>query len=109
MANDFEEEFVTDITEGDEDKVINTALVPIKLAYGIDASDQAEGSPIALNLGPIIASNKASSAAKAARLIPHFRLLSKCIAKQQNGCMQDLDAVLGCPIWMIPDETYDKL
>ena len=23
--------------------------------------------------------------------------------------MDDLDAVLGCPIWMIPDETYDKL
>ena len=40
-------------------------------------------------------------------LIP--RLLSKCIAKQQNGCMQDLDAVLGCTIWMIPDDTYDKL
>ena len=46
---------------------------------------------------------------KATRLIPHFRLLSKCIAKQQNGCMQDLDAVLGCTIWMIPDDTYDKL
>ena len=71
--------------------------------------DQTEETPIALNLGPIIASNKASSAAKAARLIPHFRLLSKCIAKQQNGCMQDLDAVLGCTIWMIPDDTYDKL
>ena len=38
-----------------------------------------------------------------------LRLLSKCIAKQQNGCMQDLDAVLGCTIWMIPDDTYDKL
>ena len=23
--------------------------------------------------------------------------------------MQDLDAVLGCPIWMIPEDTYDKL
>ena len=76
MANDFEEEFVADVSEGDEDKVINTAIVPLKLAYGIEAKDQTEETPIALNLGPIIASNKASSAAKAARLIPHFRLVN---------------------------------
>ena len=70
MANDFEEEFVADVSEGDEflfiylfififylfflfyfiyffnlnlfflgdeDKVINTAIVPLKLAYGIEA------------------------------------------------------------------------
>ena len=81
MANDFEEEFVADVSEGDEDKVINTAIVPLKLAYGIEAKDQTEETPIALNLGPIIASNKASSAAKAARLIPHFRLVNNfCIA-----------------------------
>ena len=81
MANDFEEEFVADVSEGDEDKVINTATVPLKLAYGIEAKDQTEETPIALNLGPIIASNKASSAAKAARLIPHFRLVNNfCIA-----------------------------
>ena len=36
-------------------------------------------------------------------------MLSKCIAKQQNGSMEDLDALLGCPVWMVPDETYDKL
>ena len=23
--------------------------------------------------------------------------------------MEDLDALLGCPVWMIPNETYDKL
>ena len=75
MANDFEQEYVIDIAEGDEDRVITTALVPLKLAYGIEHmnNDQLEASPIALNLGHMVASNKGSSAAKAARLIPHFR------------------------------------
>ena len=40
MANDFEEEFVADVSEGDEDKVINTATVPLQLAYGIEAKGQ---------------------------------------------------------------------
>ena len=109
MAKDFEEEYVEDVAEGDEDRVVNTALVPLKLAYGIEYDNHLEANAIALNLGHMVASNKGSSAAKAARLIPHFRLLSKCIAKQQDGKMDDLDAVLGCPIWMIPDETYEKL
>ena len=34
--------------------------------------------------------------------------MSKCITKQQDGKLDDIDAVLGCPIWMITDETYDK-
>ena len=40
-------------SEGDEDKVINTALVPIKLAYGIEASDQAEGKVTMISIGRI--------------------------------------------------------
>ena len=39
----------------------------------------------------------------------HFcRLMSKCIGKQQNGHLDDIDAVLGCPIWMVSEEIYDK-
>ena len=73
MAKDFEEEYVEDVAEGDEDRVENTALVPLKLAYGIEYDNHLEANAIALNLGHMVASNKGSSAAKAARLIPHFR------------------------------------
>ena len=45
----------------------------------------------------------------AARLIPHFRLLSKCISKQQNGDMQDIDALLGCPLWMPKCEKIEAM
>ena len=31
----------------------------------------------------------------ASRMIPHFRLLSKCISKQNNGDVTDIDALLG--------------
>ena len=57
-----------DVAVGDEDKVLNTALLPLKLTYGLEP-----GHPIALNLGTIVASNKGSCLAKVARLIPHFR------------------------------------
>ena len=35
--------------------------------------------------------------------------MSKCISKQENGKLEDIDAVLGCPIWMVTEDTYDKL
>lgn len=38
-----------------------------------------------------------------------FRLLSKCIVKQQKGDLQDINAVLGAPIWMPQKDIFGKL
>ena len=62
-----------DVAVGDEDKVLNTALLPLKLSYAIKENNLDSEQPIALSLGNIVASNKGSCQAKVARLIPHFR------------------------------------
>ena len=42
-------------------------------------------------------------------MIPHFRLLSKCIAKQSNGDCKDIDALLSCHLWMPKFEKVEAL
>ena len=42
-------------------------------------------------------------------MIPHFRLLSKCISKQSNGDCKDIDALLSCHLWMPKFEKVESL
>jgi hypothetical protein len=61
------------------------AFLPQKLTFGIDDPEVAEDSSgIAINLSNLVFKSTNS----ATRLIPHFRLLSKCISRQQNGDLQ---------------------
>ncbi len=109
MANDFQEEFIVDVTDKDlEGNEAREGFLPMKLAFAIDDPALELGN-IGLNLAPILFAKGGLSSAKAARLIPHFRLMSKCIMRQQDGQLDDIDAVLGCPIWMVSAETYDKV
>ena len=50
-----------------------------------------------------------SGDAMASQMLPHFRLLSKCTSKQHNGDVDEIDAVLGCPLWMPSNENLDEM
>lgn len=108
MTNNFQDDFIVDVTEEDyKGKVHYDKLLPTKLAFGIDdEAAKASQEYICLNLAHIVMKSRSSMAV---RLIPHFRLMSKCISKQQGGNLEDIDAVLGCPIWIVNEaDTYDK-
>ena len=42
-------------------------------------------------------------------MIPHFRLLSKCNSRQDNGGLEEIDALLACPLWMPNNENLDEM
>lgn len=70
MANDFQDEFVVDLTKDDVDgRVIDDKFPPVKLAFSID-DPATDFSNIGVNLGPMVSKGNSSLAA---RLIPHFR------------------------------------
>ena len=95
-------------------------FVPLALRFSLEsaaANSNEDDEPqvnIAVNLGPLVAPagstsagpRKASSAAD--RLIPHFRLLRICIAAQNDDDLTDIDALLGCPLWLPKPEVIEK-
>ena len=43
-----------------------------------------------------------------ARLIPTFRLLSKSVMAKCKGDLEENDTVLGCGVWMFPNDVLSN-
>ncbi|CAH1783101.1 unnamed protein product [Owenia fusiformis] len=115
VISDFQDDYVVDI-----DKSPNTrnSLLEWESLLGLD--DEEEGG-IAINLLPLLMQNMKQKQTltnhskskqrlvSPAGLAPHFRLLRVCEQKQRNGNLEEIDALLGCPVNMFKMEILSKV
>ncbi|KAI0237248.1 Fanconi anemia group D2 protein [Lamellibrachia satsuma] len=133
VINDFQDDFVVDIDPVqtsihqrkstshfvvDIDPVqtsTSVAGLAMSLQFGLD--DENDGT-IAINLLPLVASNSKSRVdiiatgerqVSPVSLAPHFRLLQMCEGRQHDGDLEEIDALLGCPLYLPCPEVADKL
>ncbi|XP_075429886.1 Fanconi anemia group D2 protein isoform X2 [Ascaphus truei] len=114
VLEDFQDDFVVDLTptvEGDH-------LFPVKDMYNLD-EDESQGG-IVINLLPLLSHNlvgkgteqattKESRLASLVCLPPFFRLLRLCVEEQNNGNLEEIDALLGCPLYLTDLEVTEKM
>uniref|UniRef100_A0A670I1J1 FA complementation group D2 n=1 Tax=Podarcis muralis TaxID=64176 RepID=A0A670I1J1_PODMU len=101
--------------------VVCAFLLPVKSLYSLE-DDKSEGI-IAINLLPLLSQNTedwtrtffVSSLLSLPRVVsplclsPFFRLLRLCMAELNQGSLDDVDALLGCPLYLTNLEVVGKL
>ncbi|XP_062853926.1 Fanconi anemia group D2 protein isoform X2 [Trichomycterus rosablanca] len=113
---DFQEDFVVDL----EPEITGSFPFPASMLYNLD-EDESQGG-IAINLLPLIAqdlprkadsfvsdSNKNSRHASPLCLASFFRLLRLCEEKQHEGDLEEIDALLGCPLILTDMGVVEKV
>ncbi|XP_052781994.1 Fanconi anemia group D2 protein-like isoform X2 [Mya arenaria] len=112
LTTDFQECFVVDI---EEDKPKESGGIPMDSLYGLD--DDAEGA-IAVNVLPLVVKKHGAKTALASYtesgmtdpvcIAPSVRLLRVC-EERQHGTLDNIDALLGCPVYLSQETVYEKL
>uniref|UniRef100_A0A8C3T4A0 FA complementation group D2 n=1 Tax=Chelydra serpentina TaxID=8475 RepID=A0A8C3T4A0_CHESE len=87
-------------------------LFPVKSLYNLD-EDESQGT-IVINLLPLLSQNSLtissfSRIVSPECLSPSFRLLRLYTTEQHNGSMEEIDALLGCPLYLTDLEIERKL
>uniref|UniRef100_A0A8V5GLG7 Uncharacterized protein n=1 Tax=Melopsittacus undulatus TaxID=13146 RepID=A0A8V5GLG7_MELUD len=107
---DFPSDFVVDLSP----TVDGSFLFPVKSLYNLD-EDETQGA-IAINLLPLLSQNNVgsvtggmSSQMSPLCLSPCFRLLRFYTAEQNSGSLEEIDALLGCPLYLTNLEVEGKL
>lgn len=110
VTTDFQDHYVVDMEEAATD-----SIVPQENRFGLD--DDSEAS-ICIPLVSLTEASvkdkkksqkqKTSESADPVCLSPHFRLLRMC-EQRQNGNMDNIDALLGCPMFLPKTEVIDKM
>ncbi|KYO27801.1 Fanconi anemia group D2 protein [Alligator mississippiensis] len=116
MVEDFPNDFVVDLTP----EIDGLYPLPVKSLYNLD-EDETQGA-IAINLLPLLAQsefgnvteemateNQSKKAVSPVCLSPSFRLLRFYVAEKNNGSLEEIDALLGCPLYLTDLETEGKL
>ncbi|XP_025020945.1 Fanconi anemia group D2 protein, partial [Python bivittatus] len=115
VVKDFERDFVTDLLQIED----STFPFPVKALYGLEDSES-EGA-IAINLLPLLSESFSKNLdviaveSKDKRLVspvclsPFFRLLRLCMSELNNGSMEDIDALLVCPLYLTSLEVGGKV
>ncbi|NXY06866.1 FACD2 protein, partial [Pteruthius melanotis] len=111
LVEDFPSDFVVDLSP----TVHGSFLFPVKSLYNLD-EDQSQGA-IAINLLPLVSQSEldrvTTGASKRAVspmcLSPCFRLLRLYTAEQNSGSLEEIDALLGCPLYLTDLEVEGKL
>uniref|UniRef100_A0A8C9FBV6 FA complementation group D2 n=1 Tax=Pavo cristatus TaxID=9049 RepID=A0A8C9FBV6_PAVCR len=114
LVEDFPNDFVVDLSP----TVDGSFLFPVKSLYNLD-EDETQGA-IAINLLPLVSqsepgrvADEMSSPRKRAVsplcLSPCFRLLRLYTGEQNNGSLEEIDALLGCPLYLTDLEVEGKL
>ncbi|TRY99785.1 hypothetical protein DNTS_033949 [Danionella cerebrum] len=114
VLEDFQEDFVVDLGPN----ISGTFVFSASVLYNLD-EDESQGG-IAINLLPLMAQEKQlktdsqAAAAKTDRrvsplcLSPFFRLLRLCEEVQHQGDLEEIDALLGCPLVLTDMEVVEK-
>ncbi|NWQ80175.1 FACD2 protein, partial [Columbina picui] len=114
LVEDFPSDFVVDLSP----TVDGSFLFPVKSLYNLD-EDESQGA-IAINLLPLVAqselgrvadgmSNQSKRVVSPICLSPSFRLLRLYTAEQNGGSLEEIDALLGCPLYLTDLEAEGKL
>ncbi|KAM7011534.1 Fanconi anemia group D2 protein [Passerculus sandwichensis] len=114
LVEDFPSDFVVDLSPS----VHGSFLFPVKSLYNLD-EDQSQDA-IAINLLPLVsqselgrvtagANNQSKRAVSPLCLSPCFRLLRLYTAEQNSGSLEEIDALLGCPLYLTDLEVEGKL
>ncbi|XP_027135659.1 Fanconi anemia group D2 protein isoform X1 [Larimichthys crocea] len=115
VVRDFQDDFVVDV--GPE--ISGSFPFPACVMYNLDEKESQEN--IAINLLPVLAKDmqnkgeQQSQTKKAHRrvsplcLSPFFRLLRLCEEKQNEGGLEEIDGLLGCPVILTDMDVVEKM
>uniref|UniRef100_A0A8D0G882 FA complementation group D2 n=1 Tax=Sphenodon punctatus TaxID=8508 RepID=A0A8D0G882_SPHPU len=109
-AENFQEDFVVDFTP----TVDGVHMFPAKLLYNLE-EDRSQETIIVINLLPLLSQRHTPSVSSLPRLgspvclSPSFRLLRLCVSEQKNGNIEEISALLGCPLYLTDMEVESKL
>ncbi|NXF38228.1 FACD2 protein, partial [Nyctibius bracteatus] len=114
LVEDFPSDFVVDLSP----TVDGSFLFPVKSLYNLD-EDESQGA-IAINLLPLVSqselgrvtdgmSNQSKRVVSPMCLSPSFRLLRLYTGEQNSGSLEEIDALLGCPLYLTDLEVEGKL
>ncbi|XP_015730071.1 Fanconi anemia group D2 protein isoform X2 [Coturnix japonica] len=114
LVEDFPSDFVVDLSP----TVDGSFLFPVKSLYNLD-EDETQGA-IAINLLPLVSQSEPGRVADETSsqrkrvvspicLSPCFRLLRLYTGEQNNGSLEEIDALLGCPLYLTDLEVEGKL
>ncbi|XP_036008013.1 Fanconi anemia group D2 protein [Fundulus heteroclitus] len=115
VLDDFQEDFVVDIGPD----ITGSFPLPAHVMYNLD-EEESQGS-IAINLLPLLAKeaqNKGEQQSQTGKqqrrvstlcLSPFFRLLRLCEEKRHQGDLEEIDALLGCPLILTNMDAVDKV
>ncbi|NXK94481.1 FACD2 protein, partial [Formicarius rufipectus] len=114
LVEDFPSDFVVDLSP----TVDGSFLFPVKSLYNLDEDQSQEA--IAINLLPLVSqselgrvtggvSSQRKRAVSPMCLSPCFRLLRLYTAEQNSGSLEEIDALLGCPLYLTDLEVEGKL
>ncbi|XP_071406849.1 Fanconi anemia group D2 protein isoform X2 [Pithys albifrons albifrons] len=114
LVEDFPSDFVVDLSP----TVDGSFLFPVKSLYNLDEDQSQEA--IAVNLLPLVSqselgrvtggvSSQSKRAVSPMCLSPCFRLLRLYTAEQNSGSLEEIDALLGCPLYLTDLEVEGKL
>ncbi|XP_041834806.1 Fanconi anemia group D2 protein isoform X2 [Melanotaenia boesemani] len=115
VLDDFQDDFVVDL--GPE--ITGSLPFPACVMYNLDDEESQGG--IAINLLPLLAKDiqnkgeqqtqikKGQRRASPLCLSPFFRLLRLCEEKQHQGDLDEIDALLGCPLILTDMDVVEKV
>ncbi|XP_013057282.3 Fanconi anemia group D2 protein [Anser cygnoides] len=114
LVEDFPSDFVVDLSP----TVTGSFLFPVKSLYNLD-EDESQGA-IAINLLPLVSqselgrvtdgtNNPSKRVVSPICLSPSFRLLRLYTGEQNNGSLEEIDALLGCPLYLTDLEVEGKI
>ncbi|KAM7422523.1 hypothetical protein PAMA_010526 [Pampus argenteus] len=115
VLDDFQEDFVVDLGPD----ITGSFPFPVREMYNLDEEESQGG--IAINLMPLLAidlqnkgeqqsqTKKAHKRVSPLCLSPFFRLLRLCEEKQHHGDLEEIDALLGCPLILTDMDIVDKM
>ncbi|KAG7283247.1 hypothetical protein CRUP_004989 [Coryphaenoides rupestris] len=116
VLEDFQDDFVVDL--GPE--ITGASSLPASVLYNLD-EDESQGG-IAVNLLPLLArelqhraeswtqgDKRVQKLVSALCLSPFFRLLRVCEEMQHQGDLEEIDALLGCPLVLTDMGVVDKM
>uniref|UniRef100_A0A3Q2QE73 FA complementation group D2 n=1 Tax=Fundulus heteroclitus TaxID=8078 RepID=A0A3Q2QE73_FUNHE len=105
VLDDFQEDFVVDIGPD----ITGSFPLPAHVMYNLD-EEESQGS-IAINLLPLLAKEAQNKGERVSTLClsPFFRLLRLCEEKRHQGDLEEIDALLGCPLILTNMDAVDKV
>ncbi len=107
LTADFQRDYILDVSEDGSLKGVEEEclLVPAHPAYNAEGEDP----DIALSVAPIVADRDRKEAKnKAETMLSEFRLLKASTCKKASGNLDDILALLSCPVAMPKEENLLK-